>query len=927
MRIVYALMFLASIVYAQEMPPISNFDIKTYGAGNQNWMLSQGADKTIYIANNSGLLVYNGEQWELHKVPDGSAVRSVLALNGKIFTGSYMDIGYWEKGADGTMTYTSLKKFLDGEFLDGEQFWHIKSLGDYVVFQSLRRLYSYNLVDNRITVISPEKTITNLFKVQNKIYYQVDKEGLYAIDDTKTELFIPDEQIGDKIFVGLSTYKDGLLIATRNSGIYTYSEGSLSLLQEYPQDLSVFTSIALKDGKLVLGTIGHGLFIDDLSSRENINIVQPDILNNTVLSILQDDDGNIWCGLDNGLSVINQNSPIKLFTDTFGEIGTVYCSYQLNDKIYLGTNQGLYYRTITGKDSYKMVEGTSGQVWTINAIDSIIYIGHDLGTFKINENIAEQIFSKSGTWEIKPLGNGILQGHYNGITFFNPNKPMEVNYIDGFDLSARNIVVEDRTTVWIGHDHKGIFRLKLNKSDTQVVDVQNYMPPKKNGLGLTVFKFQDSIYYSTTQEVFKYNPSSDSFTSDNELQRIAKDQNRISGITKVLPDGSWWSFGTDQVYYINKDAFQNKLSQKSISLPIEYRSIANNFENISLLGDRTYLIGANIGYSTFTFPYKTTNAGVLYLNSVSVGKKGTNYKKKYIGLEELDLPNDENYIRFKYSLRDYNKLNNVKYSYRVLNYLPTWSSWDESGTTAFKNFPPGSYTFEVRAKSANTLTNTIAYKFTIAKPWYLSGMAIVAYAILFLILLFLVHLLSTNYSRKQRKQLIDRNKRHLEMKQLESQQEIMGLKNNQLEADVASKNRELAASTMNLIKKNEFLTQLKNKLTDVKDKKDIQEVIKIINEDIAKKDNWKLFKEAFDNADRNFLQAVKEKHPNLTSNDLKLCAYLRLNLSSKEIAPLLNISVRSVEIKRYRLRKKMELEHEEGLAEYILSFDALNTTT
>jgi DNA-binding CsgD family transcriptional regulator len=167
---------------------------------------------------------------------------------------------------------------------------------------------------------------------------------------------------------------------------------------------------------------------------------------------------------------------------------------------------------------------------------------------------------------------------------------------------------------------------------------------------------------------------------------------------------------------------------------------------------------------------------------------------------------------------------------------------------------------------------------------------------------------------------MERNRKKLEIKQLESQQEIITLQNQKLESDMASKNRELAASTMNLIKKNEFLNELKKKLTSANSEDDIQKVISVINKNIAEKDNWKLFKEAFDNADKDFLQSVKEAHPNLTSNDLKLCAYLRLNLSSKEIAPLLNISVRSVEIKRYRLRKKIDLDHDQGLVAYILQF-------
>ena len=100
--------------------------------------------------------------------------------------------------------------------------------------------------------------------------------------------------------------------------------------------------------------------------------------------------------------------------------------------------------------------------------------------------------------------------------------------------------------------------------------------------------------------------------------------------------------------------------------------------------------------------------------------------------------------------------------------------------------------------------------------------------------------------------------------------------------------------------------------------KSIKSVISNITKSISEEDSWNVFKEAFDTADTDFLKKVKQAHPSLTPNDLRLCAYLRLNLSSKEIAPLLNISVRSVEIKRYRLRKKMELHHEQGLVEYIL---------
>lgn len=126
---------------------------------------------------------------------------------------------------------------------------------------------------------------------------------------------------------------------------------------------------------------------------------------------------------------------------------------------------------------------------------------------------------------------------------------------------------------------------------------------------------------------------------------------------------------------------------------------------------------------------------------------------------------------------------------------------------------------------------------------------------------------------------------------------------------------------MSLNSKNELLAFIKEDLKKTAENgaNTVKSVISTINKNITEDDSWSVFKEAFDNADKDFLKRIKQMHPVLTPNDLRLCAYLRLNLSSKEIAPLFNISVRSVEIKRYRLRKKMNLLHDQGLAEYIMT--------
>ncbi|MEJ6792238.1 MAG: LuxR C-terminal-related transcriptional regulator [Lacinutrix sp.] len=185
-------------------------------------------------------------------------------------------------------------------------------------------------------------------------------------------------------------------------------------------------------------------------------------------------------------------------------------------------------------------------------------------------------------------------------------------------------------------------------------------------------------------------------------------------------------------------------------------------------------------------------------------------------------------------------------------------------------------------------------------------------------LVFILHHFYNGYHKKLREKVIFKAERDLEHKELENKQQQMHFENLKLQQDIDSKSRELAISTMSMIKKNEFLNTIKSELNNKDANLNIKSVIRIIDKNINNTDDWKFFQEAFNNADKDFLKKLKAEHSILTPNDLKLCAYLRLNLSSKEIAPLLNISARSVEVKRYRLRKKMNLPHKTSLANYII---------
>ncbi len=283
------------------------------------------------------------------------------------------------------------------------------------------------------------------------------------------------------------------------------------------------------------------------------------------------------------------------------------------------------------------------------------------------------------------------------------------------------------------------------------------------------------------------------------------------------------------------------------------------------------------------------------------------------------LPFRENNLQFSYGVPLFDKYREVEYQYWLEGLQEDWGAWRTQTEVRFENLPYGDYVFRVRARVGNTLSeNAARFAFEIARPWYLTYWAIALFVIGALGLAFLVHNRYRAYYRKQQAAIQARARKKLKQKELKARKKMVEMRNSHLRQEIEGKNRELAVSTMSLIKKNEFLNALKDQLKRAEGPGQIKAVIRTIDRNINAEEDWEFFEAAFKNADKDFLQNIKQRHPDLTPNDLKLCAYLRLNLSSKEIAPLLNISVRSVEVKRYRLRKKMNLEHEESLTSYIL---------
>ncbi|KAF2517686.1 helix-turn-helix and ligand-binding sensor domain-containing protein [Flavobacterium foetidum] len=901
-----------------------------YGAGNQNWMISQDDHNYLYFANDEGLLEYNGTNWQLYPAPNETIIRSVKVIGTKVYTGCYMNFGYWMRNAAGKLKYTSLSDKIKDKILDDEQFWNILHYDQWVLFQSLNRIYIYDTKTGKFKIVAPKNGVIKSFAAKNAIYFQTIKEGLFEIESGKAKLISNHPILKKFTIVNVFPIAEGLLIQTQLDGMYTLIGNTLSrFATDADQALKssfVYSSQILKDGSFALGTVSNGVYILSDKGKVKYHISQSKGLsNNTVLSLFEDKDQNLWAGLDNGINCINVQSPVHSFTDDTGALGTVYASVVFNDMLYIGSNQGLFCKKTQSNEDFKFITGTKGQVWSLFVYDNMVFCGHDSGTFIVNGSTAKNIFSGSGTWKLEPVPNSknlLLQGNYYGLSVLEKRDGNWVfrNKIKGFDYSSRFFEIDDDLSIYVSHEYKGIFRLKANHELTKTNGYFTYKEPRK-GNNASLTKFNNSIYYAFKGGIFKLNKQTKQFEKDKTLSSIFEKDEYTSGKLIVDNSNKIWLFSKNYIHYFSASKLSSELKQNIIPIPSSLTNSMLGYENITQISKSTYLIGTTDGYYTLNIDDLSFKNYSVLITDIAVNKQ--NESMHNVDLKsEGSFKSTQNNITLSYTVPEYNKYINSEYQYLLEGYQNEWSEWSNKATINFKNLSPGKYTFKVRARYANTiLQNTAVYSFVVLKPWYFTNLAWLIYFLLMITAGYFINRAYQNFYRRQEAKLIEENNLLLEIQELENERQLMMLRNEQLSQDVDNKNRELAVSTMSLNSKNELLAIIKEDLkkTSQDDNKDIKSVIRTINDNISEEDSWKIFKEAFDSADKDFLKRIKQLHPLLTPNDLRLCAYLRLNLSSKEIAPLFNISVRSVEIKRYRLRKKMDLKHENGLTEYILT--------
>lgn len=915
-------------IHAQLLPPIYNYAPSVYSGESQNWKICQAINQKIYFANNIGLLEFNGVVWQHYPLPNGAIVRAVNAKGNTIYTGGFAEFGYWQADAFNRLQYTSLSKRLSPKDIEDEEVWKIVFFDHWVLFQSLHKLYIYDSQHDHFHIVHSQNNLPKIFKVGEHIFFQKMNEGLFALVNGKEELRSEASLFREHIVINIFPYKGKFLFVTQDKGIYEGTPAEVRPWQvstgALTSSLNIYSCEQLSDGSILLGTIANGVYRLSPEGQlwEHLHQKQG-LQNNTVLSIFEDKEHNVWLGLDNGISMVNFFSPFRQYKDNEGVLGAVYTSIVYQGDLYLGTNQGLFYASFPLKagQPFQLVEGTKGQVWQLKELQGTLFCGHNSGTFVINNHRAQLVCNLLGTWDIKPVEghpNWLLQGNYEGLYLLElkEGRWQYRNKITGFNVSSRFFEFISPTELLVSHEYKGVFRLQLSPDFTRVLQVHKEASAPM-GRKSAIAKYRNEIWYFTEKGLFKYDITARKFVQDESLTHRLFDQDAyLSGTMLQGKEDGLWFFTQYNIVKVSQGKLDKALQLKKMPLSAAFRKDLVGFENLNEYREGDCLLGTSTGFMDFVFNPSHHTAYEVHIDHIDKSKVEGIWRPIALNSTDNRWAHNQNNLRFSYSVPAYNAMFQTVYQYKLEGLYEHWSDWSKEASVQFDNLPAGDYTFLVRARVGNAVsTNTATFHFVIEKPWYATNVMIATYIGLLLLLLFIIHRVYRVHYKRHKKKVEQEKEKELALLQLGNDRTVMKLQNDKLQSEVESKNRELAVTTMNIVRKNELLMSIKEALLNSGNSK---EVLHIVEDNINSEGDWEHFQEIFNQTDRDFLNRLKSLHPDLTPNDIKLCIYLRLNLSSKEIAPLLNISTQSIEIKRYRLRKKMRLARNQNLTDYIL---------
>ena len=927
------------------LPKIINYKKADYNGGSQNWDVGQDKNGNLFFANTSGLIQFNGTSWTKSTIPN-STVRSLkITDSGRIYVGGYNEFGYFEANANGKLTYHSVSKMVNSNSKKIIDFvWKIHIVDKAVFFQTFYRTYIYN--DNKLTILEAPNRFQFSFMVNNKLYFQDIVLGLVEYKDGKLLPLANTKGLNDTEVWGMVPFaNDALLIVTLDRGLFLYAKGNLTSWQcdanKFITKNSSLGGRMLNNNFIVLNSVLDGIVICDTSGRivQHINN-RKGLQNNTALSSFTDVTGNLWLGLDNGIAYINENSPFTFLGSSF-ELSSVYSSVQYQNNLYVATNQGIFshaWNTPFKEESFNFIEGTTGQAWSIQDIDGSLFCSHNRGLFIISNGKAGTFLDdKKGYLGLKRIPgkpNYLIASNYHGFAIIEKTAAgwKFRNQIEGFNVSDSKFTTDGKN-VWLIKNN--VYKLKLSDDLRRFTLTTTYESLSRNLKGITsIQQINNKIYFQSANRFFTYDQANDRFIEDTNLSKIFS---KLPVIRYCFEDNKCnicYFFGESSMGMLMKQpngSYQNVLSP--------FASLTGNlvyfFESVNTIDSRNIFIGITEGLVHYDpeLYNGTTMQPKAFIRSFTFAGD-TLITGNLPKLKNVKIPFKDNNVKFTFSSPIYDNPENIKFSYKLEGFDDKWSNWTTVPVKEYTNLHEGSYRMQLKViNSYGTQSKPAIIPFTVAPPFYRHPLAYILYILVVAFSIYYVRRRvklkirqNRYYETLEQRRLYLEKETRIRQEQYELEKEIERLRNEQLKVKILTKDKELVNNSLQVVKKNKMLNGIIHKLKDIDSdtmddsaKARFNKLYKTIDKELNTDKSWNNLEKHISNVHFDFLKRLKDKYPAITPREMDLSTYLLMNMSTKEIAEVMNISDGGVELARYRLRKKLNLPRKENLTGFLMS--------
>ncbi len=899
--------------------PVRFYTPSEYKSDAQVWSISKGEEDDVYFATNEGIVLYDGVRWEKYVTPSECIMRSVFydEEDKIMYSGGVNEFGYWKYDEYGNLEYTLL--YENSPSSPTQEFWKIAKVpgSQLVYFESPLSLLVYDTKAGKITPLADDGIRFHfLFIVGKKVYLQ-QSNYLYQLDGYEKRMVTDQLENFYLVYMTLTSGGKLRLFSSEKGSLVLDDKGNIEKRIPYELDMRI-TSMGDLGNDYLVGTGNTGFYRMDEEGNILSRVGEQLGLKNTVLSVGVNNKGDIWLGLNGGIMMIEESvKEESLLLDPKENIGYVYCAVNQNEQLYVGTNKGLF--KINKRDDnvgFTLIPQSKGQVWNLYNIGDEVIVAHNKGLFGVSNATFREI-KHSGVYTLVSVPSHpgyYISGNYVGLSLYKlkDGKLMFQNNISGYGDLVQNCAFDKDGNLWITHSRREYMRLRFDDDYTTVIESEIYtVPTTKSKRAFLVKVGNDIIFLNNEGGVYKYNELNNTLQPDEYNATLLEAINRNALKVQAFDD-RFWQMNEEGVCLLQKN-YNKVVINAGLFARMKDEFIPKGFRKVIQLEDSIYAIGLENGLGIMNIT-ALNGQPPMKMPRIRKAEIVGESENKLLSLKEgnLFIPAHINMVRLW--LTSLNRGQQVEY--RIVERGDKWET-SSGGYIQLSYLHPGDFTLEVRNSNGYGIYSEVnRIMLHVASPWYATVYAYLFYGLFVIGIVFLIYRAVLVRTRKKEEEirLNEERKRQEEMERYQL---------NCLQEELGNKNSKLMSITMLGVQNNTFLKKIKDAVQEIDTsqspatKQQVQRLVKDIERQLNDQSGWDNFAEHFNNTCNGFFDRLTEKHPKLTNSDLRLCAYIRLNLSTKEIASLMNVSSSSVEMAKYRLRKKLELDESVALPYYL----------